>query len=211
MDRLLRLDPLRLRRLVPRRARQRLYDRMLRRYRPARGPALGGDHHRRLRAAQPRPGASAWTWWPICRSPRSLGLSAIVSVQATDAERRPVRTCAWCGRPLDDGPCACTGRTRCARCGAATTDPWPSEAELERAYGTWYRPEAGRFSFIGDAVLTRTRALLAGRLDRIAPAGPGAGRGRRRGRADRCPAPPWPRRDRPRARFAPRPTCATSR
>jgi SAM-dependent methyltransferase len=34
MNKLLRLDPLRLRRLVPRRARQRLYDRMLRRYRP---------------------------------------------------------------------------------------------------------------------------------------------------------------------------------
>ncbi len=73
------------------------------------------------------------------------------------------------------------GRTRCSRCGAATTDPWPSEAELERAYGTWYRPEAGRFSFVGDAVLSRTRAILAGRLDQIAPPGPvldvGAGEG----------------------------------
>jgi SAM-dependent methyltransferase len=38
LDRLLRLDPLRLRRLVPRRARQTLYDRMLRRYRPEADP-----------------------------------------------------------------------------------------------------------------------------------------------------------------------------
>lgn len=35
LDRLLRLDPARLRRLVPRRAQQRLYDALLRRYRPA--------------------------------------------------------------------------------------------------------------------------------------------------------------------------------
>jgi SAM-dependent methyltransferase len=42
---------------------------------------------------------------------------------------------------------------------------------LENAYGTWYRPESGRFSFVGDVLLRRTRALLAGRLDRIAPAG----------------------------------------
>lgn len=78
------------------------------------------------------------------------------------------------------------------RCGVATTDPWPSEEELEAAYGTWYRPHAGRFSFVGDALLRRTRALLARRLDQIAPPGPvldvGAGDGtlidglRRRGR-----------------------------
>jgi SAM-dependent methyltransferase len=97
-----------------------------------------------------------------------------------DVERR-VQTCAWCGRPLDGRAVRLHGRTRCAHCGAATTDPWPSEAELQSAYGTWYRPEAGRFSFIGDAVLSRTRALLAGRLDQIAPPGPildvGAGEG----------------------------------
>ena len=92
-----------------------------------------------------------------------------------------VLTCAWCGRPLDDRAVRLHGRTRCAQCGAATTDPWPSETELQSAYGTWYRPEAGRFSFIGDAVLSRTRALLAGRLNQIAPPGPvldvGAGKG----------------------------------
>jgi SAM-dependent methyltransferase len=38
LDRLLRLDPLRLRRFVPRRIRQSLYDRLLRHYRPAEDP-----------------------------------------------------------------------------------------------------------------------------------------------------------------------------
>jgi SAM-dependent methyltransferase len=85
------------------------------------------------------------------------------------------------------------GRRRCAACGAATIDPWPSEEELARAYGSWYRPESGRrFALAGDALLRRTRAALARRLDRIAPPGPvldvGAGEGvlvealRRRGR-----------------------------
>jgi SAM-dependent methyltransferase len=85
------------------------------------------------------------------------------------------------------------GRTQCAECGAATTDPWPTNEELSRAYGTWYRPDsAPRFQFLGDAFLRNTRGVLAGRLDRIAPPGPildvGAGDGslldalRRRGR-----------------------------
>lgn len=69
----------------------------------------------------------------------------------------------------------------CAGCGVATTDPWPSDAELDRAYGDWYRPGSGRFSGLGDAVLRRTRGRLAGRLDDIAPPGPvldvGAGDG----------------------------------
>lgn len=92
-----------------------------------------------------------------------------------------VATCAWCGSPLEGGAARLSGRTRCASCGVATTDPWPSEKELQHAYGTWYRPESGRFGLIGDALLRRSRALLAGRLDRIAPPGPvldvGAGDG----------------------------------
>jgi SAM-dependent methyltransferase len=64
------------------------------------------------------------------------------------------------------------GRVICARCGAATTDPRPSDAELAAAYGDWYRPRAGgRFHFGFDALLARTRAQLANRLDRIAPPG----------------------------------------
>jgi hypothetical protein len=69
--------------------------------------------------------------------------------------------CAWCGAGLSDGT-RLGGRIRCPRCGAATTDPWPDEAGLEAAYGTWYRPDAGaRFHFAGDMLLGRTRGLLA--------------------------------------------------
>jgi len=52
---------------------------------------------------------------------------------------------------------------------------------LELAYAGAYRPARGRFSGFGDAILRRTRASLARRLDRIAPPGPildvGAGDG----------------------------------
>jgi SAM-dependent methyltransferase len=70
---------------------------------------------------------------------------------------------------------------RCSRCGAATTDPWPSEATLRRAYEGWYRPSEGRFAGPGDAILKRSRGALARRLDEVAPPGPvldvGAGDG----------------------------------
>lgn len=69
----------------------------------------------------------------------------------------------------------------CRSCGVANTHPWPSDADLNAAYGTWYRPSSRRFSGIGDAVLRRTRGHLARRLDSIAPPGPvldvGAGDG----------------------------------
>jgi hypothetical protein len=44
--------------------------------------------------------------------------------------------CAWCQGPLDEAT-PLPGRLRCPRCGADTTDPWPTDAELEAAYGTW--------------------------------------------------------------------------
>ena len=101
------------------------------------------------------------------------------------AEDPPVQdlrptSCVWCGGPLDASALRLGGRTRCPACGVATTDPWPGEATLVAAYAR-YRPDAGRFSGIGDAVLRRTRGLLARRIDRIAPPGPvldvGAGDG----------------------------------
>jgi len=89
--------------------------------------------------------------------------------------------CAWCATPFGPGASRLSGRIRCDRCGAATTHPWPSPAELDAAYGGWYRPAAGRFAGPGDAVLGRTRARLAGRLAALAPPGPvldvGAGDG----------------------------------
>jgi SAM-dependent methyltransferase len=79
--------------------------------------------------------------------------------------------CAWCAAPLGSARERLPGRSRCAACGAATTDPWPDEAALEAAYAGWYRPEGGRFAGVGDALLRRTRGRLARRLDDICPPG----------------------------------------
>jgi SAM-dependent methyltransferase len=88
--------------------------------------------------------------------------------------------CAWCGTPLGPAGARPAGRRRCAACGVATTHPWPTPAELERAYER-YRPDSGRFTGVGDSVLRRTRARLAARIDDEAPPGPvldvGAGDG----------------------------------
>ena len=94
----------------------------------------------------------------------------------------PPAACAWCEAPLGAEAERLGGRIVCPRCGAATTDPWPDESALRAAYGTWYRPESGRrFAPLGDALLSRTRAAQAGRIDEIAPDGPildvGAGEG----------------------------------
>lgn len=93
----------------------------------------------------------------------------------------PAEECAWCGH-LFGGDDECqAGRIRCARCGVATTSPWPGGEQLADAYAAWYRPEGGRFSGMGDAVLRRTRSALANRLHRMLPPGPvldvGAGDG----------------------------------
>lgn len=47
----------------------------------------------------------------------------------------------------------------------------PTSDELAAAYGGWYRPDQGRFSGLGDALLRRLRGSSARRLDRIAPPG----------------------------------------
>jgi SAM-dependent methyltransferase len=104
-------------------------------------------------------------------------VSSIVNDRAA-SERGALGLCSWCGAPA---PAGVDGLSRCPACGAATTSPWPDEDELERAYGDWYRPTAGRFSGGGDRLLTFSRARLARRLSRIAPPGPvldvGAGDG----------------------------------
>lgn len=89
--------------------------------------------------------------------------------------------CAWCGHQFGEGDEYRHGRIRCARCGVATTSPWPSDEQLGDAYAVWYRPATGRFSGVGDKVLRRTRSALANRLHRVLPEGPildvGAGDG----------------------------------
>jgi SAM-dependent methyltransferase len=59
----------------------------------------------------------------------------------------------------------------CDACGSQTTWPIPTDAELDRAYAHWYRPEGGRFSGIGDRLLRALRGRLAQRLDAISPPG----------------------------------------
>lgn len=85
--------------------------------------------------------------------------------------KTPADACAWCGRPFDERTERLAGRMRCAACGVATTDPWPTDEQLDVAYADWYRPESGRFLGIGDTLLRRSRGALARRLDRVAPPG----------------------------------------
>jgi SAM-dependent methyltransferase len=93
----------------------------------------------------------------------------------------PAAQCVWCDHRFDGTDEYLTGRVRCARCGVATTSPWPSDEQLSAAYADWYRPQSGRFSGLGDKVLRRTRSALADRLHHILPPGPvldvGAGDG----------------------------------
>lgn len=104
----------------------------------------------------------------------------------TATSRRPAgvetsASCAWCGAPLRPGVHEGFGTELCGVCGARTTWPIPTDAELELAYGAWYRPVEGRFTGLGDPALRLLRGRLARRLDRIAPPGPaldvGAGDG----------------------------------
>src|SRR3954466_3992285 len=103
-----------------------------------------------------------------------------MTVASPSADPRATH-CAGCGAELPDTALRSGGVGRCARCDAATTDPWPSEATLKTAYEGWYRPAGGRFSGPGDAFLKRSRGALARPLHQIAPPGPvldvGAGDG----------------------------------
>jgi SAM-dependent methyltransferase len=109
----------------------------------------------------------------------ATAISPAVAYSLTPAP--PAVRCAWCDHHFDHADDYLPGRIRCARCGVATTSPWPSDAQLHEAYASWYRPATGRFAGLGDKVLRRTRAALADRLHRILPPGPvldvGAGDG----------------------------------
>ena len=85
----------------------------------------------------------------------------------------PAPACAWCGAALTAARASPRGWhvVRCAACGAGTTQPWPTAAELDAAYPEAYRPAAGRFTGPGDRLLARSRGLLARRIDAVAPPG----------------------------------------
>lgn len=120
-------------------------------------------------------------YFPLSSAGPALSSTASPASAYARTPSPPARECAWCGHRFDPEDTYRAGRTTCGRCGVATTSPWPGDEQLAAAYAPWYRPEAGRFSGIGDAVLRRTRSALASRLDRIVPAGPvldvGAGDG----------------------------------
>jgi SAM-dependent methyltransferase len=94
-----------------------------------------------------------------------------MSVAQAPTADPPATICAWCRADLPQGVERGGGRVRCERCGAATTDPWPSDKTLAEAYEGWYRPQGGRFAGPGDAILKRSRGALARRLAEIAPPG----------------------------------------
>src|SRR3954452_16204781 len=94
-----------------------------------------------------------------------------MSVAQAPTADLPATICAWCRADLPENASRHGGRVRCERCGAATTDPWPSERTLAQAYEGWYRPSGGRFAGPGDAILKRSRGALARRLAEIAPPG----------------------------------------
>jgi SAM-dependent methyltransferase len=81
-------------------------------------------------------------------------------------------SCPWCDASLPPSAERVAGLLRCPQCGTLVTVPRPDDAELERAYGDWYRPESGRFAGPLDALLRRTRARLAAHIDAVAPPGP---------------------------------------
>ncbi len=93
------------------------------------------------------------------------------STQTSTKGRSEVAACPWCGSPVSAQAHQGFSVTRCDSCRTAFTWPLPSDAQLDAAYGDWYRPQEGRFSGPGDRLLRWTRSRLAGRIDRAAPAG----------------------------------------
>jgi SAM-dependent methyltransferase len=110
-----------------------------------------------------------------------MTLESETALRPSPGRNEASAVCGWCGEPLRPTRHDGFGTELCGVCGARTTLPVPTEAELERAYGSWYRPREGRFGGVGDRALRALRGRLAHRLDRIAPPGPildvGAGDG----------------------------------
>lgn len=92
---------------------------------------------------------------------------------APDWSGQRATRCVWCGSSFESaGVRRRYGRAICGHCGSGTTDPVPTAESLDAAYGDWYWPEAGqRFSLVGDRLLRFSRASMASRIDRVAPAG----------------------------------------
>jgi SAM-dependent methyltransferase len=99
------------------------------------------------------------------------GIGSTCDLTASHLATSGTASCPLCLAPLPPNPRRLPNRVECASCRVQITEPWPTDAELDRAYATHYRPETGRFSGPGDALLRWTRGRLAKRIDVIAPEG----------------------------------------
>jgi SAM-dependent methyltransferase len=97
--------------------------------------------------------------------------SATTTGEPTSAPPAGPAHCPWCATSTATATPSGGRRVRCSGCGVQLTWPWPDAAELDAAYAGWYRPEGGRFSGPGDAILRVTRGSIAHRIDRVAPPG----------------------------------------
>jgi len=114
--------------------------------------------------------ADAPAGWSTSTIPH-VPAAATPGVQPPATSSAGPAACPWCGAPTARAERSGARRVRCGGCGVQLTWPWPDAAELDAAYAGWYRPDGGRFSGPGDALLRLTRGSIAGRLDRIAPPG----------------------------------------
>lgn len=100
-----------------------------------------------------------------------MPLAEPARVEEDLAEPPRAERCEWCGGAIGAGAVRRAHRARCPSCRSWTTEPAPTERELDRAYAGWYRPQGGRFGGAGDSLLRRLRSGLASRLASIAPTG----------------------------------------
>lgn len=104
-------------------------------------------------------------------------------VQPSDVGPIAHVACRWCGAELKPRqiPADMYVVHHCANCGVGLTMPYPDAAQLRHAYGTWYRPQSGRFVGAGDWLLAALRGRTARWVHHISPEGPildvGAGSG----------------------------------
>lgn len=104
-------------------------------------------------------------------------------VPRSETEAAAVVSCRWCGAAVSFPhlPPDMYVVKHCSNCGVGLTVPYPTSAQLDQAYGTWYRPDSGRFVGLGDLTIATFRARIAHWVHHISPDGPvldvGAGSG----------------------------------
>jgi SAM-dependent methyltransferase len=87
------------------------------------------------------------------------------------APRRP-HACAWCEAPLPASAASVPGGPALPGLRCRDDRSVAGRRRARRRLRHRYRPASGRFGGPGDALLARSRALPARRIDRLAPPGP---------------------------------------